>query len=91
MAPNPVTANLREKKKEENLGTDRHRGKKAIEIFLFCFLGFLVLFWFWWNWGLNSRLCSCKSGTLPHEPHLQSGQGHVKMEAETGVVNLLTP
>jgi hypothetical protein len=27
---------------------------------------------FWWNWGLNSRFCACKPGTLPLEPHLQS-------------------
>jgi hypothetical protein len=29
-------------------------------------------FFFWWDWGLNSGLCSCKAGILPLEPLLQS-------------------
>jgi hypothetical protein len=27
---------------------------------------------FLWDWGLNSGLCACKSGTLSLEPHFQS-------------------
>jgi hypothetical protein len=29
-------------------------------------------FCFWWDWGLDSGLHSCKVGTLPLEPLLQS-------------------
>jgi hypothetical protein len=34
-------------------------------IVLFCFA-------FEWDWGLKSRLCACKPGTLLLEPHFQS-------------------
>jgi hypothetical protein len=33
---------------------------------------FTSFFFFWWDWGFNSALCTWKVGTLPLEPHLQS-------------------
>jgi hypothetical protein len=32
----------------------------------------IVRFFFLWDWGLKSRLCTCKTHTFLHEPHLQS-------------------
>jgi hypothetical protein len=29
-------------------------------------------FFFEWEWNLNSRLCTCKAGAVPREPHFQS-------------------
>jgi hypothetical protein len=34
-------------------------------------------FFFSWNWGLNSGLCTCKAGALLLEPHLQSFTHHL--------------
>jgi hypothetical protein len=31
-----------------------------------------LFFFFWWNWGLDSGLCTCRVGTLLLDPHLQS-------------------
>jgi hypothetical protein len=30
------------------------------------------VFWFWWDWGLNSGLWTCQTGALWCEPYLQS-------------------
>jgi hypothetical protein len=42
-------------------------------LFWFFLLFYFYLFiFFWWDWGLNSRLHTCKAGSLPLEPNLQS-------------------
>jgi hypothetical protein len=29
----------------------------------------LYFYFFWWDWGLNSGLCTCKTGGPPFESH----------------------
>jgi hypothetical protein len=36
------------------------------------FLIYLFIYFFWWDWSLNSVLCTCKAGALLLEPHLKS-------------------
>jgi hypothetical protein len=33
---------------------------------------YFVQFLFWWDWSLNLKLCACKAGVLPLDPHLKS-------------------
>jgi hypothetical protein len=31
-----------------------------------------LIFFFWWDWGLNSGPCTCKSGAILLEPYLET-------------------
>jgi hypothetical protein len=46
--------------------------KPVIKYILACTVKSYWFIYFWWYRGLNSGLCTCKAGTLPLEPQLQS-------------------
>jgi hypothetical protein len=60
LSSNPSTAKKRKKKQNKKPKWMASKDKL-----------FPSLIFFEWDWSLNSRLSTCKAGTLPLEPHLQ--------------------